>query len=67
MVLLIDGETYVVLNLSKDKAEHHTIVWWVNDEKNFKDFIKMILDNDGIEYKEQTIDDILKNYLQMYM
>lgn len=61
-ILLIIDDTFTIINLNNNEINKSIISWWVNDENDFINYLKSLLNENNISYDENTINNILTNY-----
>ena len=59
MVMLVREQELITINLITENVFARELDWWVNDDKDFKDFLENLLTTNEIQFDDEMINSII--------
>ena len=62
MVMLVREQELITINLITENVVARELDWWVNDDKDFEDFLERLLKRNEIQFDDEMINSIITRF-----
>lgn len=62
MVMLVREQELITINLITENVFARELDWWVNDDKDFEDFLERLLKRNEIQFDDEMINSIITRF-----
>lgn len=62
MVMLVREQELITINLITENVVARELDWWINDDKDFEDFLEKLLKRNEIQFDDEMINSIITRF-----